>query len=214
MKIQVSSSRFPLIPLLALVSSLAVVACDNDPVGEASQAQTAAPGAPAAAPSEGALKLSFSEQGSTLDFVGAKITAKHDGAFKKFSGEVHLDEKNLEASTVSVTIAMSEFAITPDKLASHLKSPDFFDVEKFPEAKFVSTKLEKTDAGHTVTGNLTLHGVTKAISFPATIKAHDKKVKVNAEFGINRKDFGIVYPGMPDDLINDEVLIKIQLNAG
>jgi len=97
-----------------------------------------------------------------------------------------------------------------------LKSPDFFDVEKFPKAKFVSTAIKAggdNGATHTVTGNLELHGVTKAITFPAQIKVDPDAVSVVAEFSINRKDFSIVYPGMPDDLIKDDVLLKLSLHA-
>ena len=94
-------------------------------------------------------------------------------------------------------------------LRKHLKSPDFFDVEKFPTATFKSTAIEKTDDGHTITGDLTLHGVTKRVSFPATVTVTDGQVTANSEFSINRNDFGIVYPGMPDDLIRDLVVIKL-----
>jgi polyisoprenoid-binding protein YceI len=64
-----------------------------------------------------------------------------------------------------------------------------------------------------VTGNLDLHGVKKSITFPATIKVEGDTVEVSAEFAINRKDFGIVYAGMPDDLIKDDVLMKVKLKA-
>jgi polyisoprenoid-binding protein YceI len=60
---------------------------------------------------------------------------------------------------------------------------------------------------------LQLHGVTKSISFPATIKVGGDAVEVDAEFAINHKDFGIVYPGMPDDLIKDDVLLKLRIRA-
>jgi polyisoprenoid-binding protein YceI len=62
-----------------------------------------------------------------------------------------------------------------------------------------------------VTGNLELHGVTKSITFPATITVQGDAVTVKADFAINRKDFGIVYPGKPDDLIKDEVLLKLNI---
>jgi polyisoprenoid-binding protein YceI len=55
--------------------------------------------------------------------------------------------------------------------------------------------------------------VTKSISFPATIKINSDAVDVDTEFAINRKDFGIVYPGMPDDLIKDDVLLKLHVRA-
>jgi polyisoprenoid-binding protein YceI len=62
-----------------------------------------------------------------------------------------------------------------------------------------------------ITGDLTLHGVTKRVSFPATISVSDVRVDANAEFSINRQDYGITYPGMPDDLIRDLVVIKLSL---
>jgi len=107
-------------------------------------------------------------------------------------------------------------ATDQEKLVGHLKSPDFFDVEKFPVTRFQSTKIEtggERGATHTVTGNLELHGVTKSIRFPASISLAADNVSVKSEFGINRKDFGIVYPGKPDDLIKDEVLIRLNLVA-
>ena len=64
-----------------------------------------------------------------------------------------------------------------------------------------------------VTGNLSLHGATKAITFPATIRMEKKKVRAKADFSINRKDFGIVYPGKPDDLIRDGVRIQFLVEA-
>jgi len=64
-----------------------------------------------------------------------------------------------------------------------------------------------------VTGNLELHGVTKSITFPATITVQGDTVAVKAEFAINRKDFGIVYPGKPDDLIKDDVLLRLNISA-
>jgi polyisoprenoid-binding protein YceI len=89
-------------------------------------------------------------------------------------------------------------------------------VEKYPKATFTSTSIKpggENGATHTVTGNLDLHGVTRSITFPAKISPSADAVDVDAEFVIKRKDFGIVYPGMPDDLIKDDVLIKLKLHA-
>jgi polyisoprenoid-binding protein YceI len=68
-------------------------------------------------------------------------------------------------------------------------------------------------ATHTITGNLEMHGVTKSISFPATIKFAPEAVDASSEFVINRKDFGIVYAGAADDLIKDEVALKLTIHA-
>src|SRR5690606_33501403 len=102
-----------------------------------------------------------------------------------------------------------------EKLTGHLKSADFFDVEKFPKSTFKSTSVSAgSEPGtYTVVGNLDLHGVTKSISFPAKINVSGDAVDVSSEFKINRKDFGIVYPGMPDDLIHDDVVIKLDVKA-
>lgn len=97
-----------------------------------------------------------------------------------------------------------------DKLTEHLKSPDFFDVAKFPQIRFVSTGIASVAPGqYNVTGNLEFHGVKKAITFPATVAVTANEVKVKSEFSLNRQEFGLVYPGMRDDLIRDEVLIKL-----
>ncbi len=188
--------------------------CDNDPVKDAPRAQTgeAAPVVEQKLDAEQAKTLAINQDNSNLGFVGAKVTDKHEGSFKKFNGELKLVPADLTKSSVVVTIDMKTVETDTPKLTGHLKSADFFDVEKFPEAKFVSTKVEKVGEGHQITGNLTLHGVTKAITFPAKIRSDAGNVSVLAEFGINRKDFEIVYPGMPDDLIKDEVLIRLELD--
>ena len=66
---------------------------------------------------------------------------------------------------------------------------------------------------HNITGNFDLHGVKKSVTFPATIQIAADKVTVNAEFSINRKDWGIIYAGKTDDLISDGVVIKLSLNV-
>jgi polyisoprenoid-binding protein YceI len=194
---------------------LLLAACDSDPAKGKSQAAASEPVAAQAAPAS-AVKYTFSNADSKVDFVGAKVTKKHDGSFQTFTGTVNLVENNPEKSTVSVDIDTASIKSDDEKLTGHLKTPDLLDVGKFPKATFTSTSIKAggdKGATHTVTGNLQLHGVTKSISFPATIKTGGDTVDVDAEFAINRKDFGIVYPGMPDDLIKDDVLLKLHIRA-
>jgi polyisoprenoid-binding protein YceI len=95
-----------------------------------------------------------------------------------------------------------------------LKSPDFFNVGAFPQAIFELTSSEKMAASKMkVTGNLTLHGVTKQISFPADLTVNGDQAALKAEFFIKRFDFGIKYPGKANDLIRDEVVIKLDMKA-
>ena len=68
-------------------------------------------------------------------------------------------------------------------------------------------------ATHTITGNLTLHGVTKSITFPATIAVSPEAITVDGTFSINRKDFGINYAGAADNLIRDEVVLTLKVRA-
>ncbi|MEQ1764743.1 MAG: YceI family protein [Pyrinomonadaceae bacterium] len=173
-----------------------------------------APAAPAAAKGE---SLAINGENSKVEFTGSKVTGKHEGGFKTFSGTIDLVNSKPVESGVSVDIDAASVYVDDEKLATHLKSADFFDVEKFPKATFKSTKIEADAAkgadAYTVTGDFNLHGVTKSISFPATIKAGADTVDVNAEFAVNRKDFGIVYAGKADDLIRDDVVIKLTLKA-
>lgn len=158
--------------------------------------------------------LPVTPENSKINFVGSKVTGSHNGSFKQFSGKIELAPNNIPQSAVSIDIDSASVEADDPKLTGHLKTPDFFDVAKFPKASFASTKIEPV-SGDTfnITGNLDLHGVKKSITFPATIKASADSVSVNADFAINRKDFGIVYTGKADDLIRDEVVMKLALNV-
>ena len=164
----------------------------------------------------GAETLTFNESNGAVGFTGSKVTGKHDGGWKKFTGTVDLVDGKPETSKVTLDIDMDSTFVDDQKLQGHLKSPDFFDVAKFPKATFTSTQIVAggdKGATHTITGNLDLHGVKKAITFPATVEITPGSVKAKSEFAINRKDFGIVYPGMPDDLIRDDVVLRFDLEV-
>jgi polyisoprenoid-binding protein YceI len=178
-------------------------------VGEASpEAQSTKPA--------GAETLIISPDNSKIDFVAAKVTRSHNGSFKQFSGAIDLVNNKAEDSRVTIEIQTNSVVTDEDALTKHLQTPDFFDVAKYPRATFTSTKIEANAAGgatHNVTGHFDLHGVKKSITFPATITIAADSVSVNAEFSINRKDWGIVYAGKADDLIRDGVVIKLTLKA-
>jgi polyisoprenoid-binding protein YceI len=158
----------------------------------------------------------------TIGFVGSKVTGSHTGDFKKWSGSVTLaggkaEGGKLEFSVQTASVVADEGSRndwTP-KLEEHLKGADFFDTAKFPTATFASTEIKAggTGGSHTVKGNLTLRGVTKVVSFPATIVVKGSEISGKTEFSINRKDFGLVYAGKADDLIRDGVVLKIDVKA-
>lgn len=161
--------------------------------------------------------LALTAENSKVEFTGSKVTGKHDGGFKAFTGTIDLVNAKPEESSVTVDIDMQSVFVDDEKLAGHLKSADFFDVEKFPKSNFTSTKIvadaAKGAGNYTVTGDFDLHGQKKTISFPAKITVTDSDVAVEAEFSINRKDFGIVYAGKADDLIRDDVVIRLNLKS-
>ncbi len=168
--------------------------------------------APSAAPSSRTIPIS--SEGSKIEFIGSKVTGSHNGGFKAFSGTARLNPDATGVAQVHVEIDMGSTWTDNPKLTGHLKSPDFFDVAKYPKAEFVSTAITTGGTGnasHTITGNLTLHGVSKSISFPATVAVTGDDLTIASEFAINRKDFGITYPGKQDDLIRDEVVIKLDI---
>ncbi len=160
----------------------------------------------------GGTKYSFTPA-STVNFVGSKVTGSHAGGFKTVTGHFTVKDGALVGNDHTVVIDINSIFTDAEKLTGHLKSPDFFDAEKFPNATFVATSLTKqSDTAYTVSGNFTLHGVTKNITFPATVTAGET-LKIDSKFDINRKDFGIVYAGKTDDLIRDEVVIELKLEV-
>lgn len=173
-------------------------------------------------PAEAMDKHAVDVANSSIEWVGAKVTGDHVGGFKQWEGTVWLADGKVDRLEFTVDTA-SIFSDT-ERLTGHLKSEDFFHVEEFPEAKFVTTQIQekeqttRTDAGdvtttHEVTGNFTVRGVTKSVTFPATIALKENLVQAGAEFTFKRFDFGIAYKGKADDLIRDEVLLKIALQA-
>ncbi len=204
---------YPLVPIVFLIG------CGNpaDKVPAASvSSNTNAPMETAQSPGTPASPdraYTFGPENSSIGFVGSKVTGSHNGGFKKFTGELRVANGKLATSGNKVVIDTTSLYADNAQLTGHLKSPDFFNVAQMPTATFEITAVTPQATNSTVTGNLTLHGVTKQISFPADIKVGDDAVEVGAEFFINRFDFGIQYPGKANDLIRKEVVLKLKVKA-
>lgn len=216
--------------LLPAFAALALTACVADPtkdqpkatVETAATMATAMPAMTMAATTGGSTSMAGAETlpidttASKLLWTASKVTKTHHGGFKTFKGTITLAAGKPEASKVDVEIDAASLFADAEQLVKHLNSPDFFDTATYPKATFTSTSITPSTAAgstHTVKGNLTMHGVTKEISFPATIKVDDKHVNANAKFSVNRKDWKIVYTGKADDLIRDDVLIEWDIVA-
>jgi polyisoprenoid-binding protein YceI len=153
-------------------------------------------------------KVALTGDNTKVTFVGTKPGGKHEGGFKTLKGAAVVAGDAL--SKVAVEIDMESLFSDDPKLTAHLKSPDFFGVKTNPKSKFESTKVEKSDKGYTITGNLTLNGKTKEISFPATVTATGGAVKIESSFSIDKRDFGMEYGG---GKIDDKVSIKVAVDA-
>jgi polyisoprenoid-binding protein YceI len=205
-------SRSIAVPLLAALCALGCRAdTEAAPSSAGAEGSMATPAAavPKAADPATVKILSLDLGASKFDFEAAKITRTHHGSFKQFSGSATLVGGALQAVTVEVETTSIE-ADDP-KLAAHLQSADFLDVQKFPKSTFKSSSIvEKPSGAHTheIAGALTLHGITENVTFPATVSVTPASVSGSAVLRIDRKKFGVVYPGLPDDLIKDEVVLK------
>ncbi|MFN7147218.1 MAG: YceI family protein [Myxococcota bacterium] len=203
-----------LLPLLAACAEDVAKDKTAATVTDAPAAAAAQPAQPAAPAAGNAVAVDKSK--SKISALGAKITGKHDVVFQDFAGNVKVDGDNVTG--LDITVQVGSLTTDSEKLVAHLKSEDFFAADQHPTATFTSTEVKPltgaTDGTtHEVTGDLTLRGVTKRVTFPAKLAVTPTEVTGKAEFAINRKDFKIEYPGKPDDLIQDNVVLTIELAA-
>ena len=202
--------------VITILAGLMFVGACSDPSSDKSKAVTgeAAPVASPPATAQGQ-KYRITPQNSQIAFVGSKVTGSHNGSFGDFSGQIDYNGTP-EQSHVNIDIKADSITTDTPDLTKHLKTADFFDVAKFPQATFVSTAIKaggEGGASHTVTGNLTLHGVTKSVTFPATISVTPDVATVDSTFSINRKDFGINFAGAADNAIRDNVVLTLKIRA-
>jgi polyisoprenoid-binding protein YceI len=144
------------------------------------------------------------------------------GYFRDFTGTIVYDAKDMKKSSVNFSAKTTSVDTGVDARDNHLRTADFFEVEKFPEMTFKSTKVEKKGKDWLVTGDLTMKGVTKQISFPFTVVGFKKDAKggvkmgVTAETSLNRRDFGVNYGNnLPDgtQAISDNIVVVLQLEC-
>ncbi|MGJ1390565.1 YceI family protein [Sphingobacterium spiritivorum] len=157
---------------------------------------------------------------SKVVWTGTKVTGQHTGTVVVKSGSIQIDNNALVGGTF--TLDMNSISSTDlegeykDKLDGHLKAADFFDAAQFPEATFVISKVEAgaTASDVKVTGNLTIKGITKSISFDTKVlESTDSVIKTHADFNIERADWGVNYAGKEDDLISKQINFKIDIVA-
>ena len=156
--------------------------------------------------------VTLSPENTKIQFVGVHSPPKQPdprtGGFAKFSGKAEVDADG-KLKSVNVDIDTTSLFTSIQKLTDHLKSPDFFEVREYPTAKFESTKIAPGEGGDAIiTGNLTLHGVTKEISFPAKVESTDSGLTVTSKFDIERSQFGMTFgKGQVEDKVHMTVVV-------
>ena len=155
-------------------------------------------------------KYALTGENTKVEFTGTKKDGKHDGGFKTLTGSVTVPGDDLTKAAIEVTIETDSLYSDNDMLTGHLKNKDFFDVKTNKTSTFKSTKIEAGKDGHTVTGDLTLNGKTKSISFPAKLAAKDGTLTLTSSFKIDRTDFGMTYGA---GKVDNDVALRVSVKA-
>jgi polyisoprenoid-binding protein YceI len=160
---------------------------------------------------------------SDVSFKIRHLVSRTAGRFADFSGTITADFQNLDASSVEFTIVAASIDTRSEDRDKHLRSPDFFDTEKFKEITFTSHKITRAgEDSYAVTGNLTMHGVTREITLPVKYLGEVKDPWGNLKAGfelavtLDRKDFGISWNKALDAgglILGDDVEISISLEV-
>jgi polyisoprenoid-binding protein YceI len=216
--------------VLAVIALLSVLACNSRETTTAKLAAggAAAPaGAASAAPDGPAVpvpavpqvsKWVLDPENSSVGFVCKHVLTNVRGMFPMPSGTVTLDEATPANSKINATIDPRLFTTGVEERDTHLKSADFFSVAEYPTIEFDSSSVTRSSAtSYSVTGNLTMHGVTKPVTLALTASApfeHAGGTRrgIEATTSVNRKDFGLdwEYPGEgPGVVVGNDIKITI-----
>jgi polyisoprenoid-binding protein YceI len=159
-------------------------------------------------------------ENSSLTWKGYKPTGSHTGTITLASGSIAVKNNKLTGGTFVSDMSTIKDADGSAKLEGHLKSEDFFEIAVFPTSKFEITKTEVNAGKMQVTGNMTIKGITKQITFPATLAVSKDNVTLISEtFQINRADFNVKYKSktffndLKDKFVNDEFDFQVTIVA-
>jgi len=164
----------------------------------------------------------FDKAHSTLGFQVRHLFSEVPGKFTDFSGQIQFDETDPEQSSVEVTINAASINTSNDQRDEHLKSPDFFDVKKFPEITFKSKSVKKTSANTAdVTGDFTMHGVTKEVLLDVKLLGKGPGMQGTIVSGwkgtttLKRSDFGLIWNKVIEgtEVVGNDVQIDLHIEA-
>ncbi len=151
-------------------------------------------------------------EASEVTFKATSRLMNADGRFHRLAGEVVVDPKAPDNAKVTLVIEAASIDTGIGMRDNHLRSEDFFDVRQFPMITFESLRVEATGRRATVSGRLTLHGVTREIAVPVEVDLTEVALVATGEFVINRRDYGIVYQSSLNP-IGNEVRVAFTVRA-
>jgi polyisoprenoid-binding protein YceI len=156
-------------------------------------------------------ELNLKKESSSIEFVGSKSDGSHKGGFKAFEVAAIADFEDPTRSSLNVQIDATSLWSDDDKLTNHLKSPDFFNVRKYPSIIFESREIvphaESETPKAVIKGDMQMLGKTVAVEVPITATVTDESVEIVAEFEIDRTKWGMVYG---EGKVKNEVKIKVK----
>jgi len=172
-------------------------------------------------------------ESSKITWIGTKPTGAHDGTIAISGGQVMVNNGRITGGEMvidmnSIVVLDLTDPATNERLRGHLLSADFFEVETYPEARFVFTSVEEytgeqtgnIEFTHTVSGNLTMKDATRNVSFPARVEIKDGAIKaVSDKFIIDRSEWNVRYgsrrffDNLRDNFIHDDIVLEIHFHA-
>lgn len=164
-------------------------------------------------------------ENARIEFVGSSERTSQTGYFQQVTGTFEARGDDLRGARLTLDIDMDSTTTNIALLTRHLKSKDFFDVAQYPHARFVSTSIQPSptpEASHVITGELTLHGVTKQVVLNGSFEGRGsdlwggQRVGYAAHITINRKDFGLTWNQALETggvMVSDEVRIELNVEA-
>lgn len=155
-------------------------------------------------------KFALDGENTKIEWVGKKADGEHKGGFEKLTGTATVAGDDVKTLKLDLTIQTESITSDDEKLTAHLKNQDFFSVKQHPKATFKSTKVEETDEGYEITGDLTLLGKKKSVTFPADIMLSGDSLKIESKFEIDRTKFGMNYG---EGKVNKEVELTVKVDA-
>ena len=142
--------------------------------------------------------------------IAWSTTGDAAGIFKDFDGNITFDGGNLAASKFDVTIQTASLNTGNGLMNTHAKSAEWFDVKKYPTIQFASKSITKAGNGYQVTGDLSMHGVTKSITIPFQFQQSGANAGTfTGKFNVNRLDFKLGKPGDVDESISVEISVPV-----